>query len=271
MLWNNLNEYEYEAFSYAMGYAVAEIGLDVLLGQASIKISSSISTKLPKIKSKMLKAVGTTSKALENSADDIIDLVVKNADEIAEVVAKHGDDAIEVIGKYGDDIPEIIGKYGDDAIEIIEKYGDDAVEIAGGIKKTFASFLQDAKKFPDISDDLVEHIFKGQINANGSAVGFHYEGISDSLGSVTKILEAPNAQGVYKAEVMVNGISKKFSSTFFPKGWTPKQVLEAIEEAYKSRVIVEGRELLYEGMSKAGVVIRMYIENGIITSAYPIM
>ncbi len=118
---------------------------------------------------------------------------------------------------------------------------------------------------------MVEHIFRGQINASGKAVGFHYEGISDTFGSITKILKAPNAQGVYEAEVVLNGIAKKIPSTFFPKAWTPAQVLEAIEEAYKSRQLVSNMKPLYEGISKAGVVIRMYIENGIITSAYPIM
>ena len=66
-------------------------------------------------------------------------------------------------------------------------------------------------------------------------------------------------------------IVKKGSSTFFPKGWTPAQVLKAIEEAFESRYLVDGKEIWYEGISKAGVKIRMYIKNGIITSAYPII
>ena len=178
----------------------------------------------------------------------------------AQILLDSGDEIIVVAGKESSNVAVIATSKIDDiadAVEVVSKKLDDVIKLA--------------KKYPDISDDLVEHIFKGQINGRGQAVGFHYEGLSDAAGKIVSIENEANAQGVYEAKVIIDGIVKKGSSTFFPKGWTPAQVLKAIEEAFESRYLVDGKEILYEGISKAGVKIRMYIKNGIITSAYPII
>ena len=87
-------------------------------------------------------------------------------------------------------------------------------------------------------------------------------------GKVIKVTKQPNKYGVYEATVEIGGKVKKELTTFFPKNWTPQQVVDAINEAFSNK-IVKGNGL-YEGTSKSGIKIRMYIVDGKITSAYPL-
>ena len=83
----------------------------------------------------------------------------------------------------------------------------------------------------------MEHIFEGEINRRGEAVGYHYEDYPTAKGSIiegtkTKI----NNNGVYKARVEIEGIKKINPSTFFPENLSPQEVVDAINEAYIKRV-----------------------------------
>ena len=126
------------------------------------------------------------------------------------------------------------------------------------------------KNTDNFADGKLKHIFSGEINKSGKAVGFHYEGLTGVDGKVVNITKQPNKYGVYEAAVKIDGIDKINKSTFFPKDWTPQQVIDAINEAFANKQLVQGRTTLYQGASKSGIEIRMYVENGKITSAWPV-
>ena len=113
------------------------------------------------------------------------------------------------------------------------------------------------------------HILEGELNKKGDAVGFHYEGMPNQKGRVIPGTEkGPNAQGVYTAKVEVAGVRKNSFSSFFPKDWTPQQIVDAINEAYENRQLISGDK--YSGISSSGIEIHMYLNKNKITTAFPI-
>ncbi len=151
-----------------------------------------------------------------------------------------------------------------------------AATAEGGSSET--SYAQSSLKLlintDNFTDSAIEHIFEGQVNVRGKAVGYHYEGIESTAGNAVPGTELlANEFGVYKAQVEVNGIPKTAKggfSTFFPKDMSPQQVVSAINEAYGNRVLVEGSRNTYQGVSNSGIKINMFIdESGNIISAFP--
>lgn len=157
--------------------------------------------------------------------------------------------------KHSDEIASAVEK-------VIIKNADEVADATTVVIKNLDD-LKAAVKNPDIfNENALEHIFKG--NKTG---GFHYEGLEDAVGEVIEVTRKPNAQGVYEVAVQIGKNTK--TSTFFPKDWTPEQVLEAIEEAYNNRVFKNGNT--YEAKIESGITIRMYIEyDGTIKSAFPL-
>lgn len=122
------------------------------------------------------------------------------------------------------------------------------------------------------SNAAIEHIFQGQININGKAVGYHYERIEGTVGEIIPGSEIIiNDLGVYKAQVKVKGLLKtgnKGFSTFYPKNLSPQQVINTINEAYQRR-IYKGQNKYY-GYSTNGLKIIMYLtKTNLIISAFP--
>lgn len=130
--------------------------------------------------------------------------------------------------------------------------------------------LKNTKNF---AKKTLEHIFDGTINSKGKATGYHYDGISDSKGSIIAGTESkPDEHGVYTAKVEVDGVKKNGFSSFYPDDWTPQQVVDAINEAYdyatSSKGIRDGD--LWIGYA-GDLEINMYLNNSKqITTAYPI-
>lgn len=118
------------------------------------------------------------------------------------------------------------------------------------------------------------HIFEGDIR-RGQAGGYHYDMVEGTSGSIIEGTKSPalNDAGVYKAKVEVNGILKKANrgeSTFFPDRMSPQEVVDAINEAYETRVFDTDSRNVYEGISKNGMKIKMYLDSEKkIISAYP--
>lgn len=113
----------------------------------------------------------------------------------------------------------------------------------------------------------LEHILEGVVNGQGKAVGFHYEGMPNSKGKVIN-RSKPNKYGVYEATIEVDGTIKSVKSTMFPKEWTPQNVVDAIQEAYKNKTLKKGNT--YEATLSSGMKIEMFIDKkGKIISAYP--
>lgn len=121
-------------------------------------------------------------------------------------------------------------------------------------------------------DGALEHILEGELNRQGQAVGFHYEGFSSSKGEViSDTRTAADKNGVYEAEVVVEDVEKQSNqgkSSFFPEEWTSQEVVVAINEAYENRKNLTGNT--YAGLSEDGIVIQMYLnEEEQIISAFP--
>lgn len=119
----------------------------------------------------------------------------------------------------------------------------------------------------------LEHIFEGELNRKGDAVGFHYEGLSTAKGTVIEDTRTnPDKYGVYEAEVEVAGVKKRGNrgiSSFFPIDWTAQDVVDAINEAYETKEFITGNT--YEGLTEEGIVVHMYLDSkNLIISAFPV-
>lgn len=143
-----------------------------------------------------------------------------------------------------------------------------------GIETSYGkSTLNSLKNTENFTDSAIEHIFEGQVNARGKAVGYHYKGIEGTSGNVIPETESStNNFGIYKAKVEVNGIPKTANggfSSFYPKSMSPQEVIGSINEAYRNRVYIRGNT--YSGLTSSGVEIEMFLDkNGKIISAYPV-
>ncbi len=96
--------------------------------------------------------------------------------------------------------------------------------------------------------------------------------IRNRIRSVLKLKPAGNT-GVYESVVRFNELSNeavKFS-TFFPKTWSPQDVVDAINEANNSRHFQRGSGNKYIGTSASyGIKIEIYLDrDGKIAAAYP--
>ena len=149
-------------------------------------------------------------------------------------------------------------------------------EDAGKVVETSygKSTLNSLKNTENFTDSAIEHIFEGQVNARGKAVGYHYEGIEGTSGNVIPGTESSvNNIGVYKAQVEVNGIPKTANggfSTFYSKNLSPQQVIDAINEAYSNCELKLGTRNTYQGVANNGMKIDMFLDqSGKIISAFP--
>lgn len=131
--------------------------------------------------------------------------------------------------------------------------------------------VADLKNTENFKEGALQHIFLGEINPRGKAVGFHYEEMQGTKGKVVAgTVSTPDKYGVYKAEVEITDGSRhgyKMSS-FFPKAWTAQEVVDRVNEAFVSRKLVTGN--LFEGKTKDGITIQMYMDNNKIVTAFPI-
>ena len=160
-----------------------------------------------------------------------------------------------------DGVTEGAGNLAEDAGKVVEtSYGK--------------STLNSLKNTENFTDSAIEHIFEGQVNVRGKAVGYHYEGIEGTSGNVIPGTESSvNNIGVYKAQVEVNGIPKTANggfSTFYSKNLSPQQVVDAINEAYSNCELKLGTRNTYQGVANNGMKIDMFLDqSGKIISAFP--
>ena len=132
--------------------------------------------------------------------------------------------------------------------------------------------LQHTENFTEKS---LIHIFEGDINRKGRAGGYHYDMVEGTSGSIIEGTKSPalNDAGVYEAKVKVNGTLKKANggkSTFFADHMSPQEVVDSINEAYETRAFDTNSKNKYEGISKNGMKITMYLDSEKkIISAFP--
>ena len=126
--------------------------------------------------------------------------------------------------------------------------------------------LANLKHTENLTEKSMSHIFEGDINRKGRAGGYHYDMVEGTSGSIIEGTKSPalNDAGVYEAKVEVNGILKKANggkSTFFPDHMSPQEVVDTINEAYETRVFDTNSRNKYEGISKNGMKITMYLDS----------
>ena len=169
-------------------------------------------------------------------------------------------------------IPEAIGKGKDWIKGRIPSMGSQPVVEIKSYNMDDLAKLQHTENFTKKS---LIHIFEGDINRRGQVGGYHYDMVEGTSGSIIEGTKSPalNDTGVYEAKVEVNGIPKKGNegySTFFPDRMSPQEIVDTINEAYETRIFDTKSRNIYEGISKNGMKITMYLdsENKII-SAFP--
>ena len=120
------------------------------------------------------------------------------------------------------------------------------------------------------------HIFDGEINKRGNAVGFHDRpgGVDPADARMTQLLNPPDANGVYEGKVEVRDpstgkwVAKSKPSTFFPDNLSQQQITDAVLQAFKnSGVTTDGQ---FRGASGLGFDIAGWYRGGNIVTAYPI-
>ena len=135
--------------------------------------------------------------------------------------------------------------------------------------------LANLKHTENFTGKSLSHIFEGDLNRRGQSGGYHYDMVESTSGSIIEGTKGPdlNDAGVYEARVEVNGIPKKANggySTFFPDHMSPQEVVDTINEAYETREFKIKTRNTYEGFSKNGMKITMYLDSDEkIISAYP--
>ncbi|PLR92379.1 T7SS effector LXG polymorphic toxin [Bacillus halotolerans] len=114
----------------------------------------------------------------------------------------------------------------------------------------------------------MKHIYHGEINKRGKAVGYHHESMMGGK-IIPGTEKKPDTNGVYMAKVEVDGVKKIADSSFFPKEWNRADVLKAIDEAYQTKKQIGSNK--FRGISASGIKIEMYLnKDGTIATAYPL-
>jgi hypothetical protein len=195
-----------------------------------------------------------------------------------------------VLGVYASLKNTITGvQVGKDDTEIAKDFREDIGALALGVASyTTARLFQPVVAMGRSGIKIsTAHIFHGEINAAGKAVGFHHRGssIGSSLyarirpgTSVEQAVGNQGTHGVVRAKVdvwdgqrWVQKTSNSGYSTFFPDSWSRTEVLNQVKAAYENRImsLPSGR---WVGVSPRGVVIEGYADFGAnsIRTAYPV-
>ena len=169
-------------------------------------------------------------------------------------------------------IPEAFGKGKDWIKGKIPSVGSQSVV---EVKTYTMDDLANLKHTENFTEKSKIHIFEGNLNRRGQSGGYHYDMVEGTSGNIIEGTKGPalNDAGIYEAKVEVNGIPKKANggySTFFPDHMSPQEVVDAINEAYETRVFDANSRNTYEGISKNGIKITMYLDSEQkIISAFP--
>jgi len=120
------------------------------------------------------------------------------------------------------------------------------------------------------------HIDYGEINRHGEAVGYHHRlnGEDPPGARVERIVQPPDASGVYRARVAVRDpmtgmwIGKKAPSTFFPDAMSDDEVISVVLAAFQAGHRRGDGQFM--GASGRGFAIEGWYQNGRINAAYPL-
>ena len=213
--------------------------------------------------------------------------VLRGANEVGAVAKVAG--AVEEVGKDGRKIKRLgkgakeVGEHGDDlaARRGMKKAGhehEEAGQHRRGRDDADGGTAEHGEPtyVPKASFDAKTrtHILHGDIDPKtGKASGWHYEPTGNTSQG-TQVIEgtrsAPDAHGVYEANVMVEGVKKGARSSFFPKDWTPERIEKEVQDAYEKRSQIPKGPGLFRGTSSSGMNIELQLgKTGQILTAYP--
>ncbi len=133
--------------------------------------------------------------------------------------------------------------------------------------------IKKLKNTENFAKNTLEHIFDGTINSKGKATGYHYTKVSDSKGKIIDGTRSDTDEnGVFTGKVEVSGIKKNGFSSFYPESWTPQQVVDAINTAYKDATANPNNPKGSLWIGYCGdLEIDMYLNsNKKITTAFPV-
>lgn len=118
---------------------------------------------------------------------------------------------------------------------------------------------------------MIQHSVKGDLKTN-KLFGVHF--FDESNMKIKNVIGKTDKNNVWKAivDVFDRQRDKWFSkeSTFFPYSWTRTQLFHELKYAYEHRVKVEGSQFRYEAKTLSGVPVVIIVNNGKISSIYPI-
>ncbi|HXA00502.1 MAG TPA: EndoU domain-containing protein [Cytophagaceae bacterium] len=128
-----------------------------------------------------------------------------------------------------------------------------------------------------IPEKTQRHIFEGEVNARGKAVGCHHiSAINSGHSKIIAVISRPNQEKIYEATVEVfdkkrsQWIKKEGRSSFYPDSWSKEKVLREITSAFNNPGKIN-KGAKWESVSESGIKISGYTnEQGQITTAYPI-
>jgi hypothetical protein len=120
------------------------------------------------------------------------------------------------------------------------------------------------------------HIDAGKINRHGEPVGYHHRagGIDPPGARVVRIVQQPDANGVYRARVELRDqatgawLDKRAASTFFPDAMSDAEVVDAVLAAFRNGHL--RRDGRFVGDSGRGFAIEGWYLSGRILAAYPL-
>ena len=173
-------------------------------------------------------------------------------------------------------VPDIADAPGSEAVsssqstELIQQ--TQASEVSAGSSYTMAD-IKKLKNTGNFAKNTLEHIFDGTVNSKGKATGYHYTKVSDSKGKLIDGTRSDTDEnGVFTGKVEVSGIKKNGFSSFYPESWTPQQVVDAINAAYKDAINDPNNPKGSLWIGYCGdLEIDMYLDsNKKITTAFPV-
>ena len=118
----------------------------------------------------------------------------------------------------------------------------------------------------------IEHIFIGSVNSSGKGSGYHYAMISDAKGKIVEGTKSKlDKNGLYTANVEVDGHPKNSFSTFYPDNWSPQQIVDAIAVAREDALKTGKMSGDYHVGYANGIQINMYFDSkDKIVTAFPV-
>lgn len=137
-----------------------------------------------------------------------------------------------------------------------------------------------------IPEHTFEHVLQGELkydrNGNPKVSGYHFRPGSRDLNSymvkVPRIIEIDHKTGLTTGNVWMRDprtgemVMKRAKTTFFPPGWTEKQVRRAMEKSFENGRVVDPATNKWRGVWK-GITFEGYFDpiTGDAKTIYPLM